>query len=240
LKTDGIKFLNLNIRSLVQKFRKVDSFLAEHEVDIFGITETNLFEKDHDKDFEIRNYTLVRRDRPAYETRSRDKDKGISRPGGGLALYVHKDFKVTTVPEPTDYYKKDVIEYLIVKLRKGEVSISLILVYSPRPNNKDLTERLAELIVTGKKYKPANEVYIIGDINIDLLRDDLKIANNVKSMLVERKFFPLIREPTRVTKTSAKCIDLICANCDPKLMVKSGVVNLNWSDHYLVYGVRKE
>jgi len=230
----GIKFLHLNINSLLKKFEKVQQLLLEHEIHIFGITETKLVRKDPDSDFEVEGYQLVRRDRPALRATRMDNR------GGGLALYVHKDFKVREVEGAEDYYKDDQIEYLIVKLsgKEGMPGISVILVYSPQPNNVKLSNRLGELILEAKKYKPQNEVYILGDINIDLL-SELRVATTLKEMLLERNFFPLVKEPTRVDRNGAKCIDLIATNCERKIITKSGAVNLKWSDHYLVYGVRK-
>ena len=76
---------------------------------------------------------------------------------------------------------------------------------------------------------------IMGDFNIDTLA--LAFSNEVNQLLDEIKslhFMPLINIPTRVTETSATCIDHVYINYLTPF--KYGVLNVPIADHLPIFG----
>ena len=84
-----------------------------------------------------------------------------------------------------------------------------------------------------------NLLILIGDNNSDHAKIPLDVHTRTlqfKSSVYQLE--QLIKEPTRVTKSSATTIDLIFANMVDKIAT-SGVIHLRISDHSLIYAVRK-
>ena len=63
-------------------------------------------------------------------------------------------------------------------------------------------------------------------------------TQKLKSIADVYELQQLITEPTRITQTSATCIDLIYTNCADKI-VCSGVRHISISDHSMVFAYRK-
>jgi len=81
---------------------------------------------------------------------------------------------------------------------------------------------------------PNKIIYIVGDFNIDLLKNDChNISTDFTNILYSQSFFPLIHLPTRVTKSSATLIDnIFCNHLTPH---DSGVIVSDFSDHYPIF-----
>ena len=91
--------------------------------------------------------------------------------------------------------------------------------------------------------KEGKEIILLGDTNCDFAKKstDQTPDNNTKhiSSLYELfSFKQLIEEPTRVTLDTATIIDDI-ATTSPRNIIKSGVLEVSLSDHYMVYCIRK-
>ena len=83
------------------------------------------------------------------------------------------------------------------------------------------------------------EHYLMGDINCDMI--PTRYDNNTQKLKNIADVYglqQLITEPTRITQTSATCIDLIYTNCADKI-VCSGVRHISISDHSMVFAYRK-
>ena len=98
-----------------------------------------------------------------------------------------------------------------------------------------------------------NEIYILGDFNINLFLNDSyvleknnilnskSIPNDVKSYHEFCTFFglkQLIKVPTRTTTSSSTIIDHILASY-PERVTQCGVIDISLSDHQLIYCTRK-
>ncbi len=84
--------------------------------------------------------------------------------------------------------------------------------------------------------KVASEIIILGDLNYNFCLDNINISDPcvyMQSILGARQ---LITSPTRVTATSSTIIDHNYTTYSDK-HIKSGVIELCISDHYLVYTV---
>ena len=98
-----------------------------------------------------------------------------------------------------------------------------------------------------------NEIYILGDFNINLFLNDSyvleknnilnskSIPNDVKSYHEFCTFFglkQLIKVPTRTTTSSSTIIDHILASY-PERVTQCGVIDISFSDHQLIYCTKK-
>ena len=79
----------------------------------------------------------------------------------------------------------------------------------------------------------------MGDINSDYAKTPLDVHTRTMQFISSvYQLEQLIKEPTRVTKSSATTIDLIFTNKVDNIAA-SGVIHLGISDHSLIYAVRK-
>ena len=63
-------------------------------------------------------------------------------------------------------------------------------------------------------------------------------AKHISSLYELFSFKQLIEEPTRATLDTATVIDHVASTC-PRNIIKSGVLEVSLSDHYMVYCIRK-
>ena len=75
------------------------------------------------------------------------------------------------------------------------------------------------------------ECYIMGDYNIDLLKDDSdRPTHDYLDFIYSYCMIPSILKPTRITETSATIIDNILTNCDNELATAILVTDI--TDHF--------
>ena len=81
------------------------------------------------------------------------------------------------------------------------------------------------------------DIFIVGDLNCNMLKDnqDAKVLKDLCSSLNLKQ---LINTPTRVTSQSSTLIDLIITS-NTTLVVESGVLENQISDHFLIFTVLK-
>ena len=83
------------------------------------------------------------------------------------------------------------------------------------------------------------QLILMGDINSDYAKTPLDVHTRTLQFISSvYQLEQLIKEPTRVTKSSATTIDLILTNMVDNIAT-SGVIHLGISDHSLIYAVRK-
>ena len=83
------------------------------------------------------------------------------------------------------------------------------------------------------------EIYILGDLNCDMLKAESDSATKkIKSLYELYQLSQLIKEATRVTMTTSSLIDHIVTNTPEKISV-SGGIHTGLSDHNLVFAIGK-
>ena len=83
------------------------------------------------------------------------------------------------------------------------------------------------------------QLILMGDINSDYTKTPLDVHTQTLQFLSSvYQLEQLIKEPTRVTKSSTTTIDLIFTNMVDNIAT-SGVIHLGNSDHSQIYAVRK-
>ena len=123
------------------------------------------------------------------------------------------------------------------------------ILYRP-PKQTDFLEKVSAAIAEFDNFDN-QEVYILGDLNYDLLDKNNYIleGNNSKrsvpwvnqylQFMSMHNLKQLIRSPTRVAKSSSTLLDHILTNSD-EMITKSGVLNIGLSDHQLIFCTRKK
>ena len=80
------------------------------------------------------------------------------------------------------------------------------------------------------------EVIILGDLNCDCLKSELKQTERMYEFLMANELTQMIAESTRVTSTSSSLIDVLITST-PNSFERSGVLSTSFSDHLPIYGV---
>ena len=128
--------------------------------------------------------------------------------------------------------------------------ITVGTIYRP-PNQSNFLEVLNENM--NKIDSISNEIYILGDFNINFSLNDSYIFS--KKGIINNKSFPsdvkssyeyctyfslhqLIKVPTRITCNSATIIDHILASY-PERVTQQGIIDVGLSDHQLIFCTRK-
>ena len=85
------------------------------------------------------------------------------------------------------------------------------------------------------------EVYILGDLNINLINNQKHTPNGIKQyqeFCSLHGLKQLITSPTRVTENSSSLLDRVLTNLTGRVS-QFGVVDIGLSDHHLIYSTRK-
>ena len=86
-----------------------------------------------------------------------------------------------------------------------------------------------------KGYKNFN-IYIMGDLNINLIKCNEKYTRDYIDLMVSNMFLPAITEPTRVTNTSCTVIDHIWVN-NPNIVTQAFVIEDLFITDHLMNGI---
>ena len=82
------------------------------------------------------------------------------------------------------------------------------------------------------------EMFLMGDFNIDTLDKKNDSISKLLHMIKQHGLRQLIKEPTRFSANKNSLIDLLITNSD--IVSKSGVANVNLSDHQMILLTRKK
>ena len=229
----GLHFLHININSLLSKIDELRDIVSRTKPAVLGITESKLDSSVNDQEVCISGYNLIRNDR--------------NRNGGGVACYIRNDLCFNRRNVFSDSLEHVFFDILIPKTKP----ISIGIFYRP-PNANNFFETF--LIDLKKVNFNKNEVYILGDFNVNLLQNNkfvLKenrsvdfrnscspLLSKYKEMCQQFSLKELIKDATRITSTTSSLLDHILTNCDKKVSQK-GVIDVGISDHQLIFCTRK-
>jgi len=152
-----------------------------------------------------------------------------SKRGGGVGIFIQDNYEYKEV-NLDDFSKQNVIEMCGIGLKGSNGRFTVILgIYRP-PNVNNIPEFLDILVDTLVYLTDINnDIVIVGDINIDLLKQT-KAASELMELIKNFNLESHLCEPTRVTKRSKTCIDHIYAS--ENIVSKAEVVKTDVSDHY--------
>lgn len=219
-KTRGFKMAFLNIASLPMKIDEIRLSRPSKHIDLFALNETHLDSTITDNMIHIDGYDVVRNDR--------------SRNGGGVCIYLRSSINYIV--------RKDLIpselEAVCVEICKPHSRPFLVTtIYRPPNSPNDFFLHFENLI---KQTDDENkEIYILGDLNCDMLKHEPDTpTKKVKSLYELYQLSQLINEATRVTISSSTLIDHAVTNT-PVNISDSGVIHTGISDHNLIFAIRK-
>ena len=150
--TKGIKFMQLNVVSLLKHLDEIKLILYSNDIHICTLNETRLDASIDNHEIDIPHYSLVRKDR--------------NRNGGGVAIYVHESINY----ERVEHSSLNDLEAILISIKlKNAKPLLLINWYRP-PNSKssifDSYEDVLSFMETFHCY-----MILMGDINIDISKD---------------------------------------------------------------------
>ena len=156
-------------------------WLKQSEVAFFCITESRLHEGIPDNFIEILYYCLVRSDKTAASGKTS---------GGGILCYCHSRFNVILWP----VHSVCTPDYEILTIRIKLVNTRdwyLICVYHPPEGKIKSFCDIIEVIVADLRQKPNIEITVLGDINIDIFKNDnyTKSGTKLSEMVRSQKYY---------------------------------------------------
>lgn len=156
-KRRGIHIVNLNIRHLKPKLDEIKLLLdRSNEVDIFGVCETFLNKSVGNDILHIGGYHFERKDRDELVSTTAEK-------GGGIIVYIGDHINYTRRHDLEDHYIESV--WIEIKLKNCK-SFLICSVYRPPSSKSEWIDHFSKQL--DKSTSICDEVYIMGDINIDI------------------------------------------------------------------------
>ena len=224
--TKGLKFMHINAQSAFPKIDEIRLMILESDPVVFGISETWFDNSIDNSEIQITNYTVYRHDR--------------SDGWGGVALYINNrlDANLLNIPTPD----KTAVETLWVKISLPKTRPILAgIVYAPSISNQlfeDLESVLDEVNTISASSRTPGEITCMGDFNCDKLKPTSWEWKKLSSVMNTLHMSQIISKPTRITQFSKTCIDHIWTT-SPELYTNRDVITIPFSDHLLIFGVRK-
>lgn len=203
-----LTLVHQNIQGLSGKDLEIELFLEKFRVDIFCITEHWL--KNYEMLFNYENYNM-----------SSAFNRKILQRGGSL-VFIRKTLKAKERKDIVNLSIEGDVELACIELEKH---IVLCVYRSPYDRNFTSFEAVMEDAL-GKISNSGKSIVVCGDFNVDLLDKDIstRIICLFKSFDLDYVFL----EPTRITSTTATCIDNVYCNCN---VTEKKVINCLKSDH---------
>ncbi len=148
-----------------------------------------------------------------------------------VCIYIREDLAFNPRQDLQNINFEDVwVEILLPRCKP----IIIGTCYKARDNN-NLTKCLENTL---NLVNPESDIYVLGDFNICLLKDNSNYRKSYKDLTELHNFKQLINKPTRVTDTTASCIDHIFVNKSEKVC-QAGIIESSISDHFITYCTKK-
>ncbi len=226
---DKFSLMSLNIQGLNAKFSK--SFkdfsnmltLNGANFDLIAIQEVSTI-------IDINSFNLDNFHDFICKTRKSGK-------GGGIGFYVSKSVKFRIL-EDLSIFRENFFESLFIEIELNEQT-KIIVGNIYRPQRQDLDDFLSLIQSIIRLSEFSCKSYILGDLNIDLLKFKEHAKTNLfLDSMFSSGFIQLISHPTRVAHTAAgntaTLIDHIWTN-NIADSINSGIITSHISDHYPIF-----
>ena len=217
----GLHLIHLNINSLLSKIDELREIAKKTRATVIGITESKLDGSVLDGEINIDGYELVRSDR--------------NRHGGGVACYIRNDISFSVRGDFSSEIENIFLDILLPKTKP----ILIGILYRP-PDQSKFLDNLSTSISQTCSFNE-QEVYILGDLNINLINSQKHTPNGIKrykEFCSLHGIEQLLTLPTRITNNSSSLLDHILTNSADRIS-QFGIVNVGLSDHQLIYCTRK-
>lgn len=219
--------LHLNIRSLINKIELVRHLLQDETTDALCLSETWLTAQVPDELIYITGYKLWRGDRPTCSGKPR---------GGGVCVYVLEKYATAVLKTPRSNADIEMLGISIEGYRTGV--INCITVYRPPKGDTETALMRLDQLVSMMRAEGQCNLLIHGDFNLNYLNGQCRIVKKLKEWETKSGLKQVIRNPSRVSNVSSTLIDLCFV--DIKHLHSTGLININLSDHYATFLIRKK
>jgi exonuclease III len=157
---------------------------------------------------------------------------------GGVCILVRKDVEAFPIPELRYTYVDFSFECVAVKfeltINGSDVKYIVISIYrTPDSSFVDFIQRFDTFLLKLNKRSKNNNIFICGDFNINLLKDDAE-SRTFFNLLKRHNFRTIFSEATRKTPSSNTCIDNILTNVKNNLY-EGKTRELGFSDHCALF-----
>ena len=223
LKNQGLHFCHLNVNSSLSKVDELRDITNYIKPTILRITESKLDSSVTNAEVNINGCSIIRNDRNGN--------------GGGVAFYIRNDLCFNIKNIFSNSIEHVFFEILIPKVKPIAIGIFY------RPPNENFNIFSNEFQQFDSK---TNEIYLLGDFNINLLQNgkfilkenqSYKLKSSSSALVNKYKEFcqtfsltEIIKEPTRITCSTSTLLDHILTNSSEKVSQK-GVIDVGISDH---------
>ena len=146
-----------------------------------------------------------------------------------MITYIHPQLKPVALASIQSKFALLGLEITATKISLGQNTAVVLGVYRP-PNSKcSWFDLFRDLIIN---LLPVGKLIIMGDLNCDILRPELPIANSLLMLLeLANSHIPTeVILPTRITSSTSSCIDLIAVDRSLKV-TDYFIVDFLASDH---------
>lgn len=212
---ENMFMLYVNIRSMRNKLGDLNDMILANEktIHIIVLTETWIYPNEQDF-FKLHSYTSV------HDCRNTK--------GGGCSIYIKDGINYVL----NDKYSVSLMDCNIVSVFLPGLNFAIFVIYRP-PKNK-CNEFLLEIDKLLEQQK--RPCIVIGDINIDLLKDSTTI-NEYKNIVLMNGFQfqnkVNLQSATRTTKNTASILDHVITNKNIKCNISLEEHTI--SDHKIIY-----
>lgn len=214
-----LTIFHTNIRSMGKNFDEFQAYMSQFEnqypISCIILSETW---KVHDISlFNMHGYNSVYNGSPLNKS-------------DGIMVYIRDTIRSTSKQVNLGETQAVFTEFDI-----GKKKISILSIYrSPSTSIQMFNDRL-EHFLSNVNVEIYDQFYIIGDINIDLMDDSDELTQEYINLLSEKGFVSLINTSTRVTHTTATCLDhafVKMKNERYSADITPAIIRTNITDHY--------
>ena len=218
--------LFLNIDGNASNF---DNFAVElscidHKFSVIGLAETNT-NPENGTLYQLNGYSSCYQSRYFCQKKNQFKGKG-----SGVCLYLHDSLNFNKIPGLS--LCNEHIESLFVSITSLQDPTVVGVIYRPPNASLELFNEAYERILSKLNGK---KVYILGDFNINILKDPSPSEDKFQEIIFNNGFIPTISVPThQMPGCSRTCIDNIHTNVVDQSLI-SGVISDKISHHHPIF-----
>ena len=228
----GIKSITMahsNIRSINRKLEEVVRILSQGDIEILCLSETWLNSYVPDHMISISGYDMIRHDRT---------EESGKRTGGGVMIYYKNYLAISQVSELSHCDPNSEIMWVKLSLKQTRPTYLSVTYRPPDGELACTTELLNDQITTIRSWGNC-DIMTIGDMNVDLSRIWDGRSKKLHDFYKIVGLTNLIKGVTCHGNDSQSCIDHISVS-RADMYQSRGIININASDHNLIYAVRKQ
>ena len=227
----GLKFVHVNVRSLLPKIDMIRADFLSSDLDVLTISETWLRPSIPDALIMANNYSVYRFDRHS----NNGDQKSI---GGGVCIYLKNGLQYNVNQFEHLNCSNQHIELQFVMIAGTNCKrILLINSYRPPSGNPEMGCEILKAGLQQVNELHKYEVVVVGDLNLDCSNPLSESCKKIENICTEFGLKNYIDIPTRITANSNTILDVILTNI--RNVDSWGVLNYNISDHNPVFLIKK-